>query len=41
MLIDGERLSELMIEFGMGVATTNTFTVKELDSAFYEQYEQK
>ena len=41
MLIDGERLSELMIEFGVGVSTTNTFTVKELDSAFYEQYEQK
>lgn len=41
MLIDGDKLSELMIEFGVGVATTNTFTVKELDSAFYEQYEQK
>lgn len=41
MLIDGDKLSELMIEFGVGVSTTNTFTVKELDSAFYEQYEQK
>lgn len=41
MLIDGDKLSDLMIEFGVGVSTTNTFTVKELDSAFYEQYEQK
>ena len=41
MLINGERLAELMIEFGVGVTTTNTFTVKELDSAFYEQYDQK
>lgn len=41
MLIDGDKLSELMIEFGVGVSTTNTFTVKELDSAFYELYEQK
>lgn len=41
MLIDGDKLTELMLEFGVGVSTTNTFTVKELDSSFYEQYEQK
>lgn len=41
MLIDGDKLSDLMIEFGVGVSTTNTFTVKELNPAFCEQYEQE
>lgn len=41
MLIDGNKLSDLMIEFGVGVSTTNTFVVKELDASFYETYDQK
>ncbi len=41
MLIDGEKLTDLMFEFGVGVSTTATYTVKDLDSSFFDQYEQK
>lgn len=41
VLIDGEKLASLMIEYGVGVSTTETFTVKELNSAFFGNYEQK
>lgn len=41
MLIDGDKLSDLMIEFGVGVSTTNTFIVKGLNASFYETYDRK
>lgn len=41
MLIDGDRLAELMIEFGVGVTTTAVYTIKDLDTSFYDRYEQK
>ena len=36
VLIDGSRLAELMIEFGMAVATEATYTVKRIDNDFFE-----
>lgn len=41
MLIDGDKLADLMIEFGVGVTTTAVYTVKDLEASFYDQYEQK
>jgi restriction system protein len=36
VLIDGSRLAELMIEFGVAVATDATYTVKRIDDDFFE-----
>jgi restriction system protein len=36
VLIDGSRLAELMIEFGVAVATEATYTVKRIDNDFFE-----
>jgi restriction system protein len=36
ILIDGSRLAELMIEFGVAVATEATYTVKRIDNDFFE-----
>lgn len=36
ILIDGERLTELMIRFGVGVQTKDTFHVVEIDEDFFE-----
>ena len=35
ILIDGERLSELMIEHGVGVRVSRTITVKRVDEDFF------
>jgi len=35
VLIDGERLAELMIRFGVGVTTRETFPVQEIDEDFF------
>jgi len=35
VLIDGARLAELMIDFGVGVTTANTYTVKKLDLDYF------
>jgi restriction system protein len=35
VLIDGERLAELMIRFGVGVTTRGTFVVREIDEDFF------
>lgn len=35
VLIDGERLAELMIEHDLGVSTVATYQVKRLDSDFF------
>jgi restriction endonuclease Mrr len=35
-LIDGSRLAELMIEFGVAVGTDTTYTVKRIDNDFFE-----
>lgn len=36
ILIDGERLSALMIKYGVGVQTKQTYAVTELDEDFFE-----
>lgn len=36
ILIDGAQLTELMFEYGVGVATINSYTVKRIDSDFFE-----
>ncbi len=35
VLIDGEQLAQLMIDFGIGVAEVATYTVKKVDSDFF------
>jgi restriction system protein len=36
VLIDGERLAELMIDFGVGVTTEASYEVKRIDADFFE-----
>ena len=36
ILIDGERLTELMIKFGVGVQTKDTYHVVEIDEDFFD-----
>jgi Restriction endonuclease len=38
VLIDGSRLAELMVEFGVAVTTDATYTVKRIDNDFLNQY---
>ncbi len=38
VLIDGERLSSLMIEHGVGVADIATYTIKRLDADYFGDY---
>ena len=35
VLIDGERLATLMIEYGVGVSTLQTYEIKRIDSDFF------
>jgi restriction system protein len=35
ILIDGQQLAQLMIDFGVGVATDATYEVKRLDSDYF------
>ncbi len=37
ILIDGERLSDLMIEHNVGLSTANTYHVKTIDSDYFEE----
>ncbi len=37
VLIDGERLAELMIEFNLGVTLEQTYEIKRIDSDFFEE----
>lgn len=37
VLIDGELLAELMIDFDVGVSTTTTYLVKKIDSDYFEE----
>ena len=37
ILIDGPRLAELMIDYGVGVSTVATYTVKRIDSDFFAE----
>ena len=37
VLIDGEQLARLMYDTGLGVSTSDTFDLKAIDSAFFEE----
>lgn len=37
VLIDGDRLAELMIEFNLGVTLEQTYEIKRIDSDFFEE----
>ena len=37
VLLDGRRLSQLMIDFEVGVTTTRTYSVKRVDSDYFEE----
>jgi len=37
ILVDGRRLSELMIEHGIGVAEEHAYSVKKIDSDYFEE----
>lgn len=39
ILIDGERLTELMFEYSLGVSTLNTYSVKRVDNDFFDEDE--
>ena len=36
VLIDGDRLANLMVEYGVGVSAIEAFTIKRLDEDFFE-----
>lgn len=38
VLIDGEKLTQLMIDHNIGVSTTETYTVKKIDLDYFETY---
>jgi restriction system protein len=35
ILIDGEQLANLMIDFDLAVSTTHTFTIKRIDNDYF------
>ena len=37
VLIDGERLTQLMIEYNVGVAVEDTYVVKRIDLDYFEE----
>jgi len=37
VLIDGERLAQLMVENGLGVSTVATYEVKRIDGDFFSE----
>ncbi|MEI9894817.1 MAG: restriction endonuclease [Chthoniobacter sp.] len=37
ILIDGQRLAELMIEHDIGIAEEHTYHVKKIDSDYFEE----
>lgn len=39
ILIDGERLTELMFEYGLGVTTESTYHVKRIEYDFFDEEE--
>jgi restriction system protein len=37
ILIDGDKLAQLMIEFNVGVSTTGQYLIKQIDSDYFDQ----
>ena len=36
-MVEGEELAVMMIDFGVGAATTTTYTVKNLDLNYFNE----
>jgi restriction system protein len=39
VLIDGDRLAEFMIDYGVGVTTTKVYELREVSNDFFEEDE--
>ena len=39
ILVDGERLAELMIDYNVGVSERETYAVKRVDSDYFDAEE--
>ena len=37
VLVDGEKLTKLMIEYNVGLSALNTYTVKKIDYDFFDE----
>ncbi len=37
VLVDGKMLTDLMIEFNLGVTTVNTYEIKRVDYDFFQE----
>ena len=37
VLVDGAELTRLMIDYGVGVSTQRTFSIKEIDTDYFEE----
>ena len=37
ILVDGQRLTELMIEYGLGVSIQKTYFIKRIDSDYFSE----
>ena len=37
VLIDGEQLAKLMIEYDLGVSTVSTYKIKRIDTDFFNE----
>jgi restriction system protein len=35
VLVDGQQLAQLMIDYNVGVATARTYTIKKIDSDYF------
>jgi restriction system protein len=35
VLIDGQQLAQLMIDYDVGVATSRSYTIKKIDSDYF------
>ncbi len=39
ILVDGKRLTDLMIEYGLGVSVESTYTIQRIDSDYFNDHE--
>jgi restriction system protein len=37
VLIDGDELARLMIDYDVGVSTVNTYAIKKIDTDYFEE----
>ena len=39
ILMDGQELAKLMVEYGLGVSVSKTYNIKKIDTDFFEDEE--